>query len=226
VFQTLVVSQPVIRVDRRAGLTALFLHVIVIGVAGQLRPRSPAPGASPREPVRFVLTARPRPAAAAASPISQELSSAPRRFAGELLRLPAIPSVPAAAASPPLDLARIVGGGQATPLSFLDSREGDGEVPGVEEVDQAPRLGVPLLLRYPAVLRAGGGDWRGGGRVRRGSGRPSGHLGSSRCRIHPPGFRAPDSGGAGGRPFHSGAAGGRPGWCGCGSGSCSKSGEL
>jgi len=156
VFQTLVVSQPVIRVDRRAGLTALFLHVIVIGVAGQLRPRSPAPGPSPREPVRFVLTARPRPAAAAASPISQELSSAPRRFAGELLRLPAIPSVPAAAASPPLDLARIVGGGQATPLSFLDSREGDGEVPGVEEVDQAPRLGVPLLLRYPAVLRAAG----------------------------------------------------------------------
>jgi TonB family protein len=26
----------------------------------------------------------------------------------------------------------------------------------VEEVDQAPRLGVPLLLPYPAVLRAAG----------------------------------------------------------------------
>ena len=154
-FQTLVVSQPVIRVDRRASLTAFFLHVIVIGVAAQLRPRPLAPGLSSREPVQFVLPARPRPAAAAASPISRELSAAPRHFAGELL-LPAIPSVPVSAAAPPLDLARMVGGGQATPLSFLESREGDGEVPGVEQVDHTPRLGVPLLLHYPAVLRAAG----------------------------------------------------------------------
>ena len=50
-FQTLAVSQPVIRVDRRAGLTALFLHVIVIGLAAQLRPRlshSPSRTSCPR----------------------------------------------------------------------------------------------------------------------------------------------------------------------------------
>jgi TonB family protein len=156
VFQTLVVSQPEIRVDRRAGLTAFFLHVILISLVAQLRPRSSAPVSGLPEPIRFVVTARPRLIASAALPASRELSPAPRHFAGELLRLPSIPSMPVSAASPPLDLARIAGSGQATPLTFLEWTKGDGEVPGMEEVDQAPKPDVPLLPSYPAVLRAAG----------------------------------------------------------------------
>jgi periplasmic protein TonB len=77
-------------------------------------------------------------------------------LAGELLELPAIPSVPVSATSPPLDLARIVGGRRAEPISVPGAREGEGEVLGVEAVDRAPVLGVPLQPRYPAALRAAG----------------------------------------------------------------------
>ena len=74
----------------------------------------------------------------------------------ELLRLPAIPSVTVSATSPPLDLARIVGGRRPGPISILGSREGDAEVLGVEAVDRAPGLGVAVQPWYPAALRTAG----------------------------------------------------------------------
>ncbi len=157
-FEILVVSRPAIRADGRAGFVAMALHLVVFGLAAQVRPGADARVTALHEPVRFYLPSTPRAFAATPARPRSAIAAAPRS-APWGLRPPEIPALPWSPAAPAPDLARLIAGEREASSglpSLLEPSPDPLGIPGVEDVDRGPELATPLQPEYPAALRAAG----------------------------------------------------------------------
>jgi hypothetical protein len=152
-FETLVVSREVVRLDGRAGIAALLFHLLVLALAMHQRAALPSRVPPSGEPIRIAFSraaSPPAPARRSQPPMAPSPIVPPKD-----LKIPALPAPEAFLPTASLDFTRIVpANGRALTVSpaLIATLDEAADISGPADVDHLPRLAAPLDPAYPPAL--------------------------------------------------------------------------